>query len=92
MADNRKHWANFAFCFSVCIAVFDKQANIRHDISSILRPIISRDHNAADQAIVIEKYQKYLKKIDNFFSWKQQGAVTTGQNNYSVLCTIFAWW
>ena len=34
----KRYWTNFAFCFSVCIAVFGKQANIRCSVGSILRP------------------------------------------------------
>ena len=56
---------------------FNKQANIRCSIGSISRPISSRDHNAIDQAIAMDRYQRYFRKLDNSFSEKQQGAVRT---------------
>ena len=63
--------------FSVFIVVFDKQANIRCSIGSIPRSISSRDHNATDQAIAMNRYQSYFRKRDDFFSGKQQGAVNS---------------
>ena len=78
-----KNCTNFTFCFGIFIAVFDKHANIRCGIGSISRPISSRDHNAMDQAIATDRYQRYFRKLDNFFSGKQQGAVRTDQKNSS---------
>ena len=78
----QKVWTNFTFCFSGFIAVFNKQANIRCSTGSISRPISSRDHNAIDQAIAMDRYQGYFRKLDNSFSEKQQGAVRT---DYKIL-------
>ena len=84
MAD-KKSLSNFIFCFNVFIAVFDKQANICCSTGSILTPISSHNHNATDQAIEMDRYQSYIRKRDNFFSGKQQGAVRTDQNIFSLL-------
>ena len=43
-------------CFSVSIAAFDKQVNIRCSTGCISRPISSRNHNAADQAVAMEQW------------------------------------
>ena len=80
MADKR----NFTFYVSVFVAVFDKQANICC-IDSTSRPISSRDHNATDQAMTMDRFQSYFRKRDNFFSGKQQGAVRTDQKVYSLI-------
>ena len=85
----KKVWANFTFCFDIFIAIFSKQANIRCSIGSISRPISSRDHNATDQAIVKGRYQSFYRKLDNFFSGKQQTAVRTDQKIYSLLIYYF---
>ena len=77
----KKSWTNFTFCFSAFITVYNKQANIRCSTGSILRPISSWDHNATDQATPMIRYQSYFRKIDNFFSGKQQSAVRNDQKN-----------
>ena len=81
---------NFAFCLIVYIAVFDTQVNIRCCIVSVSRPISSREHNATDQGIAMERYQSYFRKLDIFFSGKEQGAVRTDQKIILFLSTIFA--
>ena len=68
------------------------QANIRCSIGSISRLISSRDHNATDQAISMDRNQTHFRKLDNFFSGKQQGAVRTDQKLIFFLSTIFASW
>ena len=85
----KKNWTNFTFCFSAFITVYNKQANIRCSTGSILRPISSWDHNATDQATPMIRYQSYFRKIDNFFSGKQQSAVRTDQKIYSLLIYSF---
>ena len=75
--------------FSVFIVVFNRQGNISCSIGSISRPIFSRDHNATNQAIAMDTYQSYYRKLDNFFSEKQQGAVRTDQKIYSLLVYDF---
>ena len=62
----QKVWTNFTFI--VLIAVFDKQANIRCSISSIWRPISSRDHNATNQASAMAGFCiLYFSLLEN--SW-----------------------
>ena len=58
----------YIYCFVVLIAVFDKQAYIHCSISSISRPISSLDLNATNQAIAMDIYQSYFRKLNNFFS------------------------
>ena len=74
-------WTNITFCFSVFIAVFDKQVNIRGSIGSISRPKSSLNHNAAYQAIANNIY----------ISGKRLGAIRTDQK-IILLSIIFAWW
>ena len=38
----------------------------------------------------MDRYQGYFRKLDNFFSGKQQGAVRTDQKNYYLL--IYDFW
>ena len=84
----KKSLKNFTFCFSVFIAVFDKQANIRCSTGSFSRLISLCDHNASDQAIAMGRYQSYFRKLDNLFSGKQQGAVRTDQKIILFLSII----
>ena len=52
MLIKKKVWANFTFCFSVFIAIINKQANILHcSIGSISRPT-----SLHDQAIAMDRY------------------------------------
>ena len=74
-----------SYCVSVFIAVFDKQVNIHCTIGSISRWISSRKHNENDKKIAMGIYQSYFRKLDIFFTGKQQGAVTTEQKNYSLI-------
>ena len=69
--------------------VVDKQANIHYSINSISRPISSHDHNSTDQAIAMDRYQSGFRKLDSFFSGKQQAAVKIDQTNYSLLIYDF---
>ena len=69
---------HFVFFF-IIIAVFDKQANIHFSINSISRSISSHNHNSTNQVIAMGRYQSSLRKLDNFFSGKQQAAVKTDQ-------------
>ena len=85
----KKFWATFTFYFSVFIVVFGKQANICFSIGSISKPISSRHHNSTDQAIAIDRYQSYLRKLDNFFSEKQHAAVNTDRKIYYLLIYNF---
>lgn len=48
--------------------VFDKHINICCSIDNIAKLISLGDHNAANQAIAMDSYKKYFKKIDIFFS------------------------
>ena len=77
------------FCSSTFIAVFDKQINIPYSTGSISRPISSRDNNATDQEIAMDRYESYSRKLDIFFSGKQHGAVRTDQKVYSLLIYDF---
>ena len=72
-------------CVSVFIAVFDKQVNIHCSIDSISRSISSRKHNEPDKKIAMDIYQSYFRKLDIFFTGKQQGAVMTEQKIYSLI-------
>ena len=85
----KKVWKNFVFCSSVFVAVFHKQVNIHFSIGSISRPISSRDHKATDHAIAMGRYKSYFRKLDIFFSGKQQGAIRTDQKIYSLLINNF---
>ena len=89
MAHKKKFWTNFTFCLIVLISVFDKQANIHCCTGSISRPISSRDHNATDQVIEMDRYQSYFRKLDNFFCGKQQDAARSDKNIYSLLVYDF---
>ena len=85
----KKIWTNFTFCFSVFIAVFDKQVNICCSFCSISRLTSSRNPNVTDQAAAMDRYQNYFRKHDNLFSGKQQGAVRIDHKNILFLSTIF---
>ena len=86
----KKVWTNFTFCFVFFIAVFDKQPNIHCSVNSISRPISSHDHNSTDQPIAMDRwYQNRFRKLDNFFSGKQQTALKTDQKIYSLLIYNF---
>ena len=81
--------------FQCFIVVSDKEANVPCSIGSISRLTSSRDHNAINLAIAIDRYQSYFRKLsisDNFFSGKQQGAVRLTKKFIIFLSTIFAWW
>ena len=88
MAD-KKSLNKLYILFRYFVAIFSKQANVRCSIGSISRPISSRDHNATDQAIVKGRYQSFYRKLDNFFSGKQQSAVRIDQKIYSLLIYYF---
>ena len=45
----------------------------------------SHDHIASNQKIQMERCKSYFRKLDNFFSGKQQVAVKNEQKNYSLL-------
>ena len=53
--------------------------------------ISSRYPNATDHTIVMDRYQSYFRKLDNFFSGKQQDAVKTDLK-FILLSTIFPSW
>ena len=76
------------FYLIVLNVVFSKQANICCSISSISRPISSRDPNATDQETAMD----YFRKLDNLFSGKQQRTVRTDQKFILSLSAIFASW
>ena len=57
-------------------------------IGSISGPIYSPDHNSTDQAIAVDWYQNYFRKLD-LFSEKQQAAVKTDQKAYSLFIYNF---
>ena len=82
-------WANFTFCFVFFIAALDKQANIHCSINSISRPISSHDYNSTDQAIAMGRSQSDFRKLDKFFSGKQQAAVKTDHKIYTLLIYEF---
>ena len=88
MTDKKKldQTLHFVFFFS---DVVDKQANIHFSINSISRRISSHDHNSTDQAIAMDRYQSGFRKLDSFFSGKQQAAVKIDQTNYSLLIYDF---
>ena len=70
--------------FVFLLPLFDKQANLRCSIGSISRLISSRDHNATNQAIMMDRYHSYFIKIYNLFSKKQQGTARTDQKINSL--------
>ena len=58
-------------------------------IGSISRPRSPRNHKAVvDQAIAMNSYQSYFKKLD-ILSGKQQGAITTDRKVYCLLLYDF---
>lgn len=65
-----------------------QQVNICCSIGSISRPTPSHNNNAADQAIAMDSYQSFCRKLDIFFSGKQQGAIRTDQKYYSLLLKV----
>ena len=82
---NKKNLNNLTFCFSIFIKVFDKQANIGCSIGRNSSPMSSHDHISSDQVIAMERYKSFFRKLNNFFSGKQQVAVRIEQKNYSLL-------
>ena len=64
-------WIYFTLCFRVFIVVFVNQANKRCNVGSISSPISSKDHNATDNAIAIDNYQSYFRKLGNLFPGKK---------------------
>ena len=77
--------------FIVLIVVFYKQVNIRCSIGSIGRPRSSGNHKAADEVFAIDSYQSHFRKLDIFFSGKQEDAIRTDQKSI-VFSTVFTWW
>ena len=68
MTDKKKFEQTLHFISVFLLRIFDKEANIRCSIgSSISRPMSSRDHNATDQEIAMDRYQSFFRKLDNFF-------------------------
>ena len=67
----------------------DKQANIHCSINSISRPISSHDYNSTDQAIAMGRSQSDFRKLDKFFSGKQQAAVKIDHKIYTLLIYEF---
>ena len=49
----------------------------------------SGNHKVADQAVAMDSYQSYFRKLDIFFSGKQQGAIRTDQKMYCLLLYHF---
>ena len=74
MTDKKKFEQTLHF-FSVFLLLFSTSKQISASIGSISRPISSRDHNETDQAIAMDTYESYFRKLDNLFSGKQQGIV-----------------
>ena len=75
---------------------FEKQVNVQCGIDSISSLIPSHIHNTASRAIAKNSWQSYFKKIEVFFSRKQQGSVRTDWKSYSwifyhlcIIVTIF---
>ena len=86
MADKRSFNKLYFFFF---IAAFERKANIHFSIDSISRTISLEDHNSTDQAIAMDRYQSDFRKLDNFFSGKQQAVVKTDRKIYSLLVYDF---
>ena len=49
----------------------------------------SGNHKVADQEIAMDNYQNYFRKLDTFFSGKQQAAIRTDQKIYCLLLCHF---
>ena len=77
--------------FSVLIVVFYKHVNIHCSIGSIGRPRSPVNHKAADEVFAIDSYQNHFRKLDIFFSGKQEDAMRTDQK-FIVFSTIITWW
>ena len=52
--------------------------------SSISMPISSSDQNVTDQAIAMDRYQSYFRKLDNFFSGERQRGVRIDHKIYPL--------
>ena len=78
-------WTNFTPCLSAFMAVFQKQVNVQSGIGSISMLISWHIQIAANQAIAKNSWQSYFKKIEVFFSRKQQGAIRTDWEIYSCI-------
>ena len=61
---------------------FEKQANVRCGIGSILMSITSDIHNAANHAIGKNSCHSCFKKLEVLFSRKLQGAIRTDWKIY----------
>ena len=48
------------------------------------------DHNATNQAIAMDRFQSYFRKLDNFFSVKQQDAIRTDPKKLFSSCLQFS--
>ena len=73
---------NKLYIFFQCFNCRFRQVNIRCSIGIFSRPTSSRNHNAADETIVMEI-------LICFFSGKQQGSIRTDQKNYSLFLYHF---
>ena len=62
MANKKQYEQTLNFALVFFITIFDKQENILCSIGIISRPIFFRDHNATDQVIPMDRYQRYFKK------------------------------
>ena len=67
------------------MAIFEKQVHVQCSIGSIAMLISSPIHNAANCAIAKNSWQSYFKKIEVFFSRKQQGGIRTDWKIYSCI-------
>ena len=77
------------FLLEFQFAISHKQVNIRSSIGSISRLRSSRNH----QDIAMDSYQSYFRKLNVFFSGKQQRSSRTDQKKFIIFfSTIFAWW
>ena len=67
------------------MTVLEKQVNVQRSIGSISMLISSHIHNAVNYAIAKNNWQSYFKKLEIFYSRKQQGAIRTVWKIYSYI-------
>ena len=86
-------WANFTFWMTLnaFIAAFDKQPNIRCSTGSISWPVSSRNHNATDQAMAMDRCQTTRCSKDwskSLFSFYLQ--ILHGAKDFQSSCITFS--
>ena len=67
-----------------------KKQDVRYGIDSLLMPIASHIHNAANDVIAENNFQSYFKKFEVLFSRKPQGAIRADWRIYPCVFYHFS--